>query len=162
MREKYQHIKIGDIKEYKKMREKLKHSKTVLWWIGLITGLFLFFTIIIRSVSANVEAQWGLVGMYWVVLIIFITIKEVVRRTDNECDIRLGQTFVIIWWAVLMVMLAVNYILDWINITLWRLMIPEELYATFFGVVISYGISEFFKQRFLGKQNNNIEKQENN
>lgn len=134
------------------MKEKLKQSKIVLWWMGLITGIIMFFMIVAQSVLPSISIPYELLIAYPLIFIIFVLIKDIVRRTDGESDIKLGQIFIIMWWGLLMAIIIINFALDCVGITQWRLDISHELFITFLEVIVVYAISEASKKQFFAKQ----------
>ncbi len=137
----------------KGLREGLKESRNMLWWVSLISGVIAIFALTLRAIFPHIGAQWWLVAAYSAPLITFVIIKQIVGRNDGEYGSRIGHIFVPMWWAVFMSIIVINFILEVINITSWRLIIPEELFVTFIEVLILYGASEISKHRFSAKNN---------
>ena len=142
----------------KKIKEKLEESRDMLWWISLISGVITIFALTLRAIYPHIEPQWGLVLVYSAPLIALVIIKESVRWNNGDWGSRIGHIFVPMWWVVFVFILVANFILEVINITSWRLIIPEELFVTFIEVLILYAGSEISKHRFSAKNNNKKEK----
>ena len=142
----------------KRIKEKLEESRNLLWWISLISGVITLFALTLRAIYPHIEPQWGLVVVYSAPLIALVIIKESVRWSDwnnGEWGSRIGHIFVPMWWAVFMFILVTNFILEVVNTTSWRLIIPEELFVTFIEVLILYAGSEISKHKFSAKNNKN-------
>lgn len=121
----------------KRYRIELSSIKDLLFYFLFLWSLALMFFAWFTFFFQNLEVPEALTSSYFILLSVYITLKEISRWTRVPMKIRRGEFFVFFWWLSLLVMIFVGFF--------FRLTVKEATLEIAYNILIAFLLGEVSK-----------------
>lgn len=136
-----------------RMKNRVHESKDVLFWFCLILGMLMMAMLVIKFFLPEAKIPPQLTIAYPILLAVYVAIKESIRWTRRELPAKLGELLVILWWGVLVLMGASEFVLGLVGFNKERFVVPSEILSICIEVLIIFACSEVSKRIHSAKNN---------